>query len=251
MPLVDPLFNPERFNRQAEALMRNQAVQAGRVDPFDVLHARLEQSFEDVMRGVQAHDEPVAPPPAAAPHSYVGAAHGTPWSATTLGVPSQPLISWGGGVTPPTGIPSAQFPIAPIANVAGTPISAAAPGSVGPDLEPLIGEMSAKYEVPAWLVRNVIRQESGGNPSARSPVGALGLMQLMPGTAAELGVHDPLDPRQNVEGGVKYLRKMLNTFGGDMEKAVAAYNAGPGSVQRYGGVPPFAETQNYVRRILG
>jgi soluble lytic murein transglycosylase-like protein len=118
-------------------------------------------------------------------------------------------------------------------------------------LDPLVREMSTKYNVPEWLVRNVMRTESGGNPMATSPVGAMGLMQLMPATARELGVTDPYDPRQNLEGGVKYLRRMLDTFGGDMTKAVAAYNAGPANVSQYGGVPPFAETQAYVNRILG
>ncbi|MFP5501155.1 MAG: lytic transglycosylase domain-containing protein, partial [Candidatus Sericytochromatia bacterium] len=104
---------------------------------------------------------------------------------------------------------------------------------------------------PEWLVKNVIRAESGGDPLATSPVGAMGLMQLMPGTALDMGVQDPYNARDNIEGGVKYLRRMLDMFNGDVTKAVAAYNAGPGNVQQHGGVPPFAETQAYVRRVLG
>lgn len=100
------------------------------------------------------------------------------------------------------------------------------------------------------LVLSMIQQESGGDANARSGVGAIGLMQLMPGTAAELGVN-PNDPQDNVRGGVKYIMQMLDRFNGDAAKAVAAYNAGPGAVEKYGGVPPYAETQNYVQKVLG
>jgi cell wall-associated NlpC family hydrolase len=98
------------------------------------------------------------------------------------------------------------------------------------------------------LVLGVIQQESGGNANARSPVGATGLMQLMPATAAGLGVN-PSDPKDNVKGGVKYLMQQLKAFDNDIPKALAAYNAGPGNVQKYGGIPPFAETRNYVAKI--
>jgi hypothetical protein len=98
------------------------------------------------------------------------------------------------------------------------------------------------------LVLGVIQQESGGNANARSPVGATGLMQLMPATAAGLGVN-PNDPKDNVRGGVKYLMQQLKAFDNDIPKALAAYNAGPGNVQKYGGIPPFAETRNYVAKI--
>ena len=104
--------------------------------------------------------------------------------------------------------------------------------------------------VPASLVRAVCRAESGYDPRAVSRVGAQGLMQLMPSTAAGLGVTDPFDPAQSLRGGARYLRAQLDRFGGDVAKAVAAYNAGPGAVERYGGVPPYAETQRYVSRVL-
>ena len=245
MHLVDPLRSPKQFTQQADALIRASAASPGAGDPFDAIQARLDASFEAVLAGMQ----PAAPAAGHAASAYPGLAAGTPYSATPLGGPAGPLVTSAAGMVPPTGIPSAAAPLPGLA--AGMPAGAAPAGAVGPQLEPLIGEMSAKYDVPAWLVRNVIRQESGGNPNARSPVGAMGLMQLMPGTAAELGVQDAFDPRQNVEGGVKYLKRMLDMFHGDMEKAVAAYNAGPGAVQRFGGVPPYDETRHYVKRILG
>lgn len=99
------------------------------------------------------------------------------------------------------------------------------------------------------LIEAIIESESGFDPNATSRAGARGLMQLMPQTAAGLGVTDPYDAAQNVRGGTRYLRTLLDRFG-DVELAVAAYNAGPGAVERYGGVPPYAETQRYVRNVL-
>lgn len=120
-------------------------------------------------------------------------------------------------------------------------------------LENLVPFIAEKFGVPNLttdLVRRVIRQESGGNQAAKSKVGAIGLMQLMPATAAELGVN-PNDPQQNVYGGVTYLAQQMKRFNGDPALALAAYNAGAGNVQKYGGIPPFEETQNYVKSILG
>jgi soluble lytic murein transglycosylase-like protein len=106
-----------------------------------------------------------------------------------------------------------------------------------------------KHGIDPALLAGLVKQESGFNPNAGSPAGARGLTQLMPGTAAGLGVSNVLDPVQNLDGGAKYLRQQLDAFGGDVTRALAAFNAGPGAVQRYGGVPPYAETQNYVRIV--
>lgn len=116
-------------------------------------------------------------------------------------------------------------------------------------LSSLITNAAKKYQVDPKLVSAVAEVESGGRQEATSAAGAVGVMQLMPDTAASLGVN-PYDKRENVEGGAKYLKEMLDLFGGDVKKAVAAYNAGPAAVKNYGGVPPYKETQNYVNKVL-
>jgi len=120
-----------------------------------------------------------------------------------------------------------------------------------PQLDALINKYAGAYGVDPALVRAVMRNESGFNPGAVSPKGAQGLMQLMPGTAALMGVQDPFDPEQNIAGGVGYLRRCLDRFGHNVPLAVAAYNAGPEAVARYSNIPPYAETQLFVDNVLG
>lgn len=134
------------------------------------------------------------------------------------------------------------------ASTSSTAVDSVGSGSV--PYEQLIDAAAQKYGIDPAVLKGLVKQESGFNPGAGSPAGAQGLTQLMPGTAAALGVTDVHDPAQSLDGGARYLKQQLDRFGGDYSMALAAYNAGPGAVQRYAGIPPYAETQNYVKSIL-
>ncbi|HHH28195.1 MAG TPA: lytic transglycosylase domain-containing protein, partial [Polyangiaceae bacterium] len=140
------------------------------------------------------------------------------------------------------------------APAARTAASASGGGETHPDryhrFDAFIREAAALYRLPEAFVRAVIRVESNYNPQVVSHAGASGLMQLMPATAARMGVTDVFDPRQNIMGGTRYLRVLANQFNGDLVLTIAAYNAGEGAVLRYRGIPPYEETQRYVRRVL-
>lgn len=118
-------------------------------------------------------------------------------------------------------------------------------------MDDIFEEAAARYGVDVNLLRAIGKAESGFDPSAVSGAGAIGVMQLMPATAGALGVSDPYDARQNIMGGASYIAGLLNQYDGDVSLALAAYNAGSGNVEKYGGIPPFAETQAYVEKVMG
>ncbi len=157
--------------------------------------------------------------------AFTLAGAGTPWTLNTLAPAVEGTVE----------VTAGDFRVAPREN----------------RFDYLITEAATRYGVDVDLIRAVIRAESNFNPRAKSPVGASGLMQLMPALQQDFGITDPFDPRQNVMGGVRYLRKLLDLHGGNVALALASYNAGPGNVARYGGIPPFRETRGYVKKITG
>ncbi len=130
-------------------------------------------------------------------------------------------------------------------------LGAGSSGESGGKYESLIDQAASRNGLDPAVLHGLIQQESGFDPSATSSAGASGLTQLMPGTASSLGVADPLNPAESIEGGARYLGQLMTQFGGNTEDALAAYNAGPGAVEQYGGTPPYAETQSYVSKVLG
>ena len=141
-------------------------------------------------------------------------------------------------------------PITPPVIRLNAPAETSAPVTGG-SFDALLNQAAAKEGIDAALLKAVAEAESNLNPFATSSAGAKGVMQLMDGTARELGVTNPYDPAQNIAAGAKYLKQMLTRYGGDVTRALAAYNAGPGNVDEHDGVPPFAETQSYVQKVLG
>jgi soluble lytic murein transglycosylase-like protein len=181
-------------------------------------------------------------------------------------VASGGVISTGGSASPAPQGASNNFASALQAATAGTPgvantayapavSGAGATGESGAagesgQYESLIDQAASRNGVDPAILHGLIQQESGFDPSATSSAGAAGLTQLMPGTASSLGVANPMNPAESIEGGARYLGQMMTKFGGNAEDALAAYNAGPGAVQQYGGVPPYSETQSYVSKVL-
>lgn len=147
-----------------------------------------------------------------------------------------------------SGVPSSTSSLSPAFTRTTTSLSF--PGRPVSDLNQVINEASGRYRLDPDLVNSVIKAESDFHVRAVSPKGAQGLMQLMPGTASQLGVENAFDPQANVDGGTRYLRELLEKYNFDLVKALAAYNAGPQRVERFGGVPPYTETKLYIRRIV-
>ncbi|QQE81338.1 lytic transglycosylase domain-containing protein [Alicyclobacillus sp. SO9] len=164
-------------------------------------------------------------------------------SGTTTAV--SPFTSGNFGTTSPSWIGNASISGFPVTS-SSNPVTS----SSNKAIKQAVTAAANKYGLPEQLLNAVIHQESGFNPTATSKVGAMGLMQLMPGTAQALGVQNPYSIQDNVDGGAKYLSQLLHQFNGNVPLALAGYNAGPSAVKHYGGVPPYPETQHYVRNIL-
>ncbi len=171
--------------------------------------------------------------------------------AATGAVPAPPTTA--GAAPASSGSPAFAQALQSATAASATP--AAAQGSSGSSqstpYDALIAQAAQRYGLDPAVLHGLIQQESGFDPNSQSSVGASGLTQLMPGTASSMGVANPLNPAESIEGGARYLSQMMSKFGGNTTDALAAYNAGPGAVQQYGGVPPYAETQSYVSKVLG
>jgi soluble lytic murein transglycosylase-like protein len=164
--------------------------------------------------------------------------------ASLQGAPPPPVSSFADALTTAQKVPGQQTSSIKVSAAGGTTSGGTT------DFEAEINAAASSNGIDPALLKGLVSQESGFDPNAHSPAGAVGLTQLMPGTAAALGVTNPLDPAQSLQGGARYLRQQLDRFGGDESLALAAYNAGPGAVARYGGVPPYAETQGYVKNVM-
>ncbi len=187
--------------------------------------------------------QPAAPPPANVPvfAKTLAAAQTPPGAppATNTILPNN--VS--GVAAPPASL--GPLPVSP-SDVNVVPI---APASAPGNYQTLIEKYAAQNNVQPSLIKAVIQTESGGNPHSVSGAGAMGLMQLMPENVKEAGITDPFDPEQNIAAGTKQLAGLLSQYHGDLDLALAGYNAGPGNVRKYGGVPPFTETRNYIQRV--
>jgi len=193
---------------------------------------------------IQQRISALSPPPAAPPDAAATATFEKTLTVAQTSTPSNTALPSGpsGVAAPPASL--GPLPVSPGASNV-VPIASSAPS----DYEPLIQKYAAQNALAPSLVKAVIQTESGGNPRSVSGAGAMGLMQLMPENVKEAGISDPFDPEQNIAAGTKQLAGLLSQYHGDLDLALAGYNAGPGNVRKYGGVPPFTETQNYIHRV--
>jgi soluble lytic murein transglycosylase-like protein len=249
---------------------------SARVQQLQAIIAKAEgapssSSFADALNSARSQPAGAATPApvataAAYPSAGAGAGvspSGTPLAASTT-YPTYPTAE-STNVAYPSGESASPIPIPavgayPSASPVASPVSAYPSASAltsplasaqSSPYDPLIERAAVRNGLDPAILHGLIQQESGFDPNARSGAGALGLTQLMPGTASSLGVTEPLDPTQSIEGGARYLSGLMQQFGGNAADALAAYNAGPGAVSKYGGVPPYAETQEYVSKVLG
>jgi soluble lytic murein transglycosylase-like protein len=171
-----------------------------------------------------------------------------------------PISATAGASTTASQVPAGDFAAAlqaaTTADASSPPTAAQSEGVAGTagdggEYDSVIEQAAERYGIDPAVLHGLIQQESGFDPNAQSSAGASGLTQLMPGTASSMGVANPLNPAESIEGGARYLSQLMGQFGGNTEDALAAYNAGPGAVQQYGGIPPYAETQSYVSKVLG
>ena len=175
-------------------------------------------------------------------------------AASMTAAPSPTLPALTGPTTLPSGsdVPAPPASLGPLpASVATGPLAPlpVAPASASANIDGLVQKYAAAHGLEPALVKAVIKTESDGNPRCVSRAGAMGLMQLMPANVKEAGISDPFDPEQNISAGTKQLAGLLSQFHGDLDLALAGYNAGPGNVHKYGGVPPFTETRHYIQRV--
>lgn len=192
---------------------------------------------DQVLDRIEAIRARFEPPEFSSPIPEIGGDFATAL-ASEMGVAANPSS----GARSPWGVPTPVLLPTPVSPLSGF-------NARSDNVDALIAFYANKHGVEADLVKALVKAESGFNPRALSPKGAMGLTQLMPDTAKALGIADPLDASQNLDGGVRYLKQQIETFG-DVSLALAAYNAGPAAVRRYGGVPPYAETRGYVERVL-
>ena len=217
---------------------------------------QIEARMQQIQGRIASLSEPASLPPMIAPSAPTPPA-ATPTFAQTLQNAQKPVFL----AAPPVTVPEhpaggrasdtyvTPAALGPLPSTTLPPLPVLKAQAVSGAYSELINTYAAKYGLSPALVKGVIKTESDGNPKCVSSAGAMGLMQLMPENVQEAGISDPFDPAQNIAAGTKQLSDLLNQYHGDLDLALAGYNAGPGNVRKYGGVPPFPETQHYIKKV--